>query len=138
MQNPNTAEHVERSDEQSHDALVASSGEHTSPSEAQSLDMNFPTTDNAMYSHSLVPSLVSNTRPAQMIANEVMIPQSTLHEHILQTQGDEPAFLTDSAIVVSSPLGIVHSSLGEVTVASTVSGIPSDSLIIDNEMTYFK
>ena len=141
LHNPNTAEHNNRRHEQPHGALACdhhSPGEPTSATVTQSLDMNFSTTVNAIYSHSLVPSLVSNTRPARVITNEVMIPQPTLPEHILQTQGDEPAFLPDSAIVVSSPLGMVHGSLGDVTVASSVSGIPSESLIIDNEMTYFK
>ena len=141
LQNPNTAGHNDSSHEQSHGALASdhrSSGEPTSPSETQSLNINFSTTDNAIYSHSLVPSPISNTRPARIITNEVIISQSALPEQILQAQGEEPAFLTDSAIVVSNTLGIVHSSLGEVTVAGNVTGIPSDSLIIDNEMTYFK
>ncbi|XP_028398410.1 cyclin-D-binding Myb-like transcription factor 1 isoform X2 [Dendronephthya gigantea] len=75
--------------------------------------------------------LVTKNLPAGMITNEVMITQPSLPEEILQTQSDEAAFLTDSDIVVSSPLE-------EVTVTSNVSGISSESLIIENEMTYFK
>ena len=100
--------------------------------------MNFTTTDNTIYSHSLVPSLVSSNHPARIITNEVIIAQPILPENILQTQGDEPAFLTDSTIVVSSPLEIVHGSLAEVTVADSVGGMPSDSLMMEGEMTYFK
>jgi hypothetical protein len=139
LHNPNTAEHNNRSHEQPHDALAYGHRlpeEATSPTVTQSLDMNFPTTDSAIYSHSLVSSLASNTRPARIITDEVMIAQPTLPEHILQTQADEPAFLADSAIVVSSPLEIVHGSLGEV--ANGVGGMASESLIIENEMTYFK
>lgn len=133
-----TAEHNNHDHEQSHDAIAFSPKKATSPTVTQSLDMNFTTTDNTIYSHSLVPSLVSNSHPARIITNEVIIAQPILPENILQTQGDEPAFLTDSTIVVSSPLEIVHGSLAEVTVADSVSGMPSDSLIMEGEMTYFK
>ena len=136
-----TAEHNDHGHDQPHDAIAYNHHSHkepTSPIVTQTLDINFSNTDSTIYSHSLVPSLVSNDRPARIITNEVIMAQPTLPEDILQTQGDEPAFLADSTIVVSSPLEIVHGSLGEVTVASSVSGIPSDSLIIESEMTYFK
>ena len=136
-----TAERNNHDHEQSHDAIAydhRSPKKVPSPTVTQSLDMNFTTTDNTIYSHSLVPSLVSNNHPARIITNEVIIAQPILPEDILQTQGDEPAFLTDSTIVVSSPLEIVHGSLAEVTVADGVGGMPSDSLIMEGEMTYFK
>ena len=97
--------------------------------------MNFSTADNIIYTHQLVPSLVSNVQcsRSEIITNEVVIPLPTLPDHILQSQGEEPAFLSDSAITVTSPLPMVAGTLGEVTVSNTVNGMSSNSLIMEGE-----
>ena len=98
---------------------------------SQSLDINFPTSDNSIYSHPLIPELVTSGQASQIANNEVVTPQPTLPDNILQSQCDEPSFLSDSG--VPSPLSMVAGSLGEVTVPNSSHELPSNDLIMDGE-----
>lgn len=75
----NTCDKESEHSDASHDASLS---QHSpSSTVSQSLEINFPTSDNVIYSPR-----------SEIITNEVVIPQSTLPDHILQSQGDEPAF----------------------------------------------